>query len=74
MNGETYRGTVHASITPERVNGAVHDSMFGLENAGFCLACGADADGCEPDARGYECEVCGEPTVYGAEEVLIGYA
>jgi hypothetical protein len=45
--------------------------MTTLDNPGFCLACGADADGCEPDARGYECEVCGKPKVYGAEEVAL---
>jgi CRISPR/Cas system-associated protein Cas10 (large subunit of type III CRISPR-Cas system) len=31
----------------------------------------ADAEGVEPDARKYECEVCGEPGVYGAEELLM---
>jgi len=38
---------------------------------GFCLACGADAEGVEPNARGYECEECGARKVYGAEECLI---
>lgn len=38
---------------------------------GFCLACGALRDGCEPDARDYECEVCGERKVYGAGEIAI---
>ena len=37
---------------------------------GFCTACGAEADGVEPDARGYECESCGERRVFGAEELL----
>lgn len=42
------------------------------ENEGFCLACGAHvAGGIEPDARGYTCDVCGEQSVYGAEEILI---
>jgi hypothetical protein len=41
------------------------------ESRGFCLACGADAYGVEPDARGYECEECGASKVYGAEECLI---
>lgn len=40
-------------------------------SVGFCLACGAEQDGCEPDAREYECETCGEYSVYGAEEILI---
>ena len=38
---------------------------------GFCLACGEDAYGVEPDARGYECEACGARAVFGAEEILI---
>ena len=38
---------------------------------GFCLACGEEADGCEPDARQYECEACGERKVYGIEELLM---
>jgi hypothetical protein len=41
------------------------------EDAGRCLACGAEAYGVEPDAREYECEVCGEPQVYGLEELLM---
>ena len=28
-------------------------------------------DGCEPDARNYTCESCGEPKVFGAEELLL---
>lgn len=38
---------------------------------GFCKACGNEQNGCEPDARNYECEVCGEHQVFGAEELLI---
>lgn len=38
---------------------------------GFCLACGDDAYGVEPDARKYECESCGLRTVYGAGEIAL---
>ena len=41
------------------------------ENAGVCMACGEVCGGVEPDARKYECEACGEPQVYGAEEILL---
>ncbi len=41
------------------------------DNMGFCLACGDEAYGVEPDARRYPCESCGEKRVYGAEELLI---
>ena len=62
---------IHKSITFDRIERAVHDQMFGLENPGFCLNCGADADGCEPDARKYKCEECAAKAVYGAQEVMI---
>jgi hypothetical protein len=42
-----------------------------LDDPGFCIACGADAGGCEPDARCYECESCGEKQVYGLQELLL---
>jgi len=47
------------------------DYMFGLDNVGFCCACGAEHYGCEPDARRYECEACGKREVYGFEECLL---
>jgi hypothetical protein len=61
---------MHKSITIDRVMSAVESQMFGLANPGFCLACGADHDGCEPDAPGYECYECNEHAVEGAENVL----
>lgn len=62
---------IHKSVTLRRVMQAVESEMSTLDNPGFCLACGVDADGCEPDARGYDCENCGKASVYGAEEVLM---
>jgi len=44
------------------------------ETAGFCMECGEQADGVEPDACGYECQSCGSPSVYGAEELVIRLA
>lgn len=39
---------------------------------GFCTACNDITNcGVEPDARRYECESCGERTVYGMEEALM---
>lgn len=44
------------------------------DNSGWCIECGEEAYGVEPDARGYECEACGKHAVYGAEELLVcGY-
>ena len=62
---------LHPSITLERVERAVERHNSSLDNPGFCVKCGADAEGVEPDAREYECESCGEPGVYGAEELLM---
>ena len=39
---------------------------------GICLRCGEiQFGGCEPDARHYECEVCGARNVFGMEEALL---
>lgn len=38
---------------------------------GFCTACGAECDSCEPDAREYLCKECGANKVYGAEELAL---
>lgn len=62
---------MHKSITTDRVADAVKRELYGLDNPGFCLACGQEQEGCEPDARKYECESCGERQVYGAAELLI---
>jgi hypothetical protein len=43
----------------------------GCDTEGVCLACGAEASGVEPDASGYTCEGCGEPSVSGAEEIVL---
>jgi len=47
----------------------VEQAMEDME--GFCVACGHQQSGVEPDARKYECEDCGEQAVYGAEEIVI---
>jgi hypothetical protein len=62
---------LHPSITPSRVTRAVKRGWSSLDNPGFCTACGQSADGCEPDARNYECESCGKNAVFGAEELLM---
>jgi len=40
------------------------------DQAGFCLACGNMQFNCEPDARNYRCEACGEKRVFGAAELV----
>jgi hypothetical protein len=64
----------HPSLTDTRIAEAVEREMYSLDNPGFCLICGEDAEDCEPDAREYECEFCGECQVYGAAELLLHIA
>jgi hypothetical protein len=49
----------------------VESAMDGTGDSGFCVCCGATTTDAEPDARGYECEACGERGVYGIEELLM---
>lgn len=60
-------------LTRARVMDAAERQMIGTDNPGFCLACGYEQEGCEPDAEGYTCEECGEPRVMGAAEIVIRY-
>ena len=65
---------MHPSITAERVVEACERQMTSLDNPGFCVACGCEAEGCEPDARRYKCESCGAMAVFGAEELVLHLA
>jgi hypothetical protein len=62
---------IHKSVTTARIIAACEESTFGMGNPGICIACGDDADGCEPDAERYTCEGCGEAAVYGTESLLM---
>lgn len=75
MTNETNRLGEHptlddARITVDRVIAAVEAD----DCIGFCVACGAENYGVEPDARKYLCQECGKPKVYGAEDLLIRLA
>ena len=47
------------------------ESPLDFDNVGFCLGCGSETSGVEPDACKYPCESCGQPLVYGLEEIAI---
>jgi hypothetical protein len=66
-----HRMRLHKSVTLERVTDAVERRRQGLDDPGFCICCGAEAEGVEPDACKYECDACGKSDVYGAEELLV---
>lgn len=41
-------------------------------NQGWCTFCKSFTnDFAEPDAQNYTCDVCGNPTVFGAEQALL---
>ena len=50
---------------------ALLEVISGDNSGGFCLACGAEADGVEPDARRHRCGGCDRHKVYGAEELML---
>lgn len=62
---------IHESITEARVLEACERASKTTDNPGFCVRCGADAEGVEPDAERYMCEECDRPGVYGAEQLLL---
>lgn len=65
---------IHKSVTESRILELVKLYNTTTQNPGVCLACGEDAEGCEPDARRYPCDNCGRRLVFGAYELLLsGY-
>ena len=62
---------IHPSLTRERVEEAIERYQKSTDNPGFCLACGAEAEGVEPDAEGYDCEACGADQVSGVELIYL---
>ena len=60
-----------AVLDLDDVIAACEARMTTSDDIGFCLNCGAENYGCEPDMRGGMCEDCGAPRVYGCEECLL---
>lgn len=65
------RAAWHPSLTDPVIMEACERRLATLDNPGFCLRCGAEQGGTEPDARNYECEGCGAEDVFGCEELLL---
>lgn len=65
-NGNKAKRTVVKTFDLELIQDAIESGSIG-----FCISCGDECYGCEPDARKYECPSCGKNAVYGAEEVLM---
>lgn len=73
-NGAEYRAVMRPSYAPEPPPmdiGELGAAIMRDDGTGFCLACGAEASGVEPDAGRVRCEDCGERKVYGAERVAL---
>ena len=62
---------IHPSITTERLIEACNRRETTLDNPSFCIYCGEEAEGVEPDAERYECDSCGKRGVYGAEQLVL---
>ena len=61
----TKSGVTQYKASFKSIEQAGHDFI------GFCLACGNEQEGCEPDMRKAVCESCGKPKVYGGEELVL---
>jgi hypothetical protein len=62
----------HLNSNQSKVTFTVEELLEAEESyEGFCLACGERRECCEPDARNYECEACGECQVFGAQELIL---
>jgi len=69
---------IHPSINFERVMGALVTYLRLRWDGtrppypGFCLCCGwENTDGVSEDDHGFLCELCDEPAVYGAMQLLL---
>ncbi len=49
----------------------VMDAVLRDDGTGICAACGSEQGCTEPDAERITCEDCGQPSVYGAEQLLL---
>ena len=62
---------LHPSITPDRIAVLADRTLTTLDDPGLCAACGAEAEGIEPDAANVVCDGCGRPAVCGIELIAI---
>jgi len=61
----------HPNLTNKVIVDATARQMRDLDDPGFCIACGNEQGGCEPDARRIKCEACGARQVFGAQELFM---
>ena len=77
---EPMKEATHGAIPPADTEPVVHpdvtfsrleEAILAGENTGYCIDCGAETDGVEPDAERYPCHECGATTVYGADQLIL---
>jgi len=61
----------HPRLTDAVIANAAFRRRTTLDDPGFCIMCGHEQGGCEPDARRIKCEACGAKHVYGSEELFM---
>lgn len=71
MTRETFRTKAGTTRFRPVVEEAELRSNLFNDSLGFCLDCGMETDGVEPDARRYHCDNCGMMGVYGLEGLLM---
>lgn len=57
----------HTELMDRAMEAAENDELVG-----FCMSCGTERNGCEPDAENYKCDECGERNVQGLLFVIMG--
>jgi len=65
INKKTGKQVCYPILSERQMENIMADS-----NEGFCLHCGSAHSGIGPDARDYTCENCGQPSVFGFEEIV----
>ena len=54
----------------DEILAVMESSICDVNSPGFCLACGSEVMGCEPDMENGPCPCCGARAVWGAEELM----
>lgn len=62
---------VSRNITVEMVEDALESSVFDTDYISYCILCGAEHQGFEPDTRGAICDHCNDEAVYSVEELVL---
>ena len=63
--------TASRSLKPRTFTMRQLEEASGMQ-CGFCLACGAMQECCEPDARRYRCDNCGKSSLRRRRILLMG--